>query len=475
MEILKWKGLEVDPRKIHESTTAKPRILPENKLAFQEGRTEGGSRFLLPRIEAIHAGTTRNNTRYMEDKLKGDPLGKSGVYSWMHPYPKPVIYNHDINTEATGRVYSASFVKETKAGRPGLIVIPKITDEKAIQGILDSRLLTVSIGATTDSAVCSICGTDIIEEGWCGHDKGGVYDGHTCDWIIGQVFFDELSWVNVPADSDAMVTDVGEALLAEAFASTSEGIINLGKNKSEWLITQESAKQNGLIGTEEGDLNTLPTVEELQAQLEAAQNANTQLTTQLEKVTSEKSDLEGQLEAANATIEAKDAELQTKTQELTEKDAAIASKDQELAEATTQKTEAEAKVAELTATVEGLQTEKESLQDNNTNLSAEMHKLTAERVVDLKVVLGKVTTREEALEQHVGRSSESLKDSLVDLLNEASSITSFRAPATVTNPGTNVLNDGKEKNVQGSKTVTENEKPEEMTKEKVLTKLFGGK
>ena len=210
MNILKYGKLEINPSKMSETMNVQMKKSTQTKIvteSFEDGE------FLLPRIEAIHAGRTRNYNHYLAEKLHGDASIKSGVYSWMQPYAKPVIYNHNTNTEATGRIYSAAYAEYTQAGRPGIIVIPKITESKAVQALKDGRLLTVSIGATTDAAICSICGTDIINEGYCGHMKGEEYDGRTAEWIAGNIWFDELSWVNVPADADAMVVDTQSSVL----------------------------------------------------------------------------------------------------------------------------------------------------------------------------------------------------------------------------------------------------------------------
>ena len=209
-KLLKYKGLDIDPRKLHESTTIK---LPATKTVTLSESAE--NTFVLPKIEAIHVGRTKNYVHYTADKLKGDAALKSGVYSWADPYAKPVIYNHDIHTEATGRVLRAAYSEYTQAGRPGIIVVPKITDPKAVKAIQDGRLLTVSVGAHTDAAICSICGTDIANEGYCGHMKGEEYDGETAEWIAGNIWFDELSWVNLPADQDAMIVERESALLVQ--------------------------------------------------------------------------------------------------------------------------------------------------------------------------------------------------------------------------------------------------------------------
>lgn len=468
MRLAKFQGLELDPSKISESTTVAPQVLPENKMSFSES-TEGAPRILLPRIEAIHAGTTRNYNRYLSEKLKGDASIRSGVYSWMLPYPKPVIYNHDINTESTGRVYSAAYSQFTRAGREGIIVVPKITDPVAIQKVLDGRLLTVSIGATTDAAVCSVCGTDILQDGWCGHEKGEQYDGITTEWIAGNLFFDELSWVNVPADSDAMVVDTGHIGVAEAYAHNGTEIIDLSKKRTEWVLPSELAIAEGLLpAKDEEGANSLKTIEELKAEV-------IELTSNLEQVTTEKSGLEDQLNTANSTLETTKAELDTKVAELADKTAELETKTAEVEEATTAKATAEAEVAVLTQTVEGLEAERTTLLETNTELSAENHKSLAERVVDIKGVLGKIDKREEALDSHMGRSTESLKDTLADLLVETANLTPKRVVENLENPAGGVAG-GKEPNsIVGGSNQGGSGNNEQLTAEDVILKMLGGR
>ena len=170
-------------------------------------------------IEAIHAGKTKNNTFYASDKLKGDPLLSSGVHSWTRPYNKPMLTHHNqFNGEPVGRVIEAQFTNATNAGREGVIVKSEIVDKEAMEKVLDGRYKTVSIGAETDSALCSICGKDMIKDGYCGHWPGETYDGEKCFLLIGNIWFSELSFVNVPADQDAMVIHVEKIMeMTESF------------------------------------------------------------------------------------------------------------------------------------------------------------------------------------------------------------------------------------------------------------------
>lgn len=465
---MKYQGLDIDPRKLDESVTVKPRILTESGQAFKEAKSEGGMRYLMPRIEAIHAGSTRNSTRYPAEKLRGSEELKSGVYSWLHPYAKPVISNHDVETEATGRIQAAAFAEYTAAGRPGIIVVPKITQEKAIDDILGGRLLTVSIGATTDAAICSVCGTDIINEGFCGHYKGESYDGIKAEWIVGNVWFDELSWVNVPADSDAMVIDSGGVIsTAESFAYNGREIINLGKNTTEWLVDSATVLAEGLQpAKEKGDTSmTEEQIQALQDELKTTKEANETLVSEKEALTTEVEQLKTDVEEATTAKTTAEQALTEKETELTATKEALTEKENEVVALTTTKESIEAEKATLETSLEEEKEGRTQAVEENARLSTDMHKMVAERVVDLRVSLGKESNREEAITAYVSRTTESLNDSLSDLLKEAATAPKqpvTRTVETVVNPG-----------VSTDSTQTTESKPV-LTAEEVLANLFRG-
>jgi hypothetical protein len=460
---VKYRGLDVDPRTLDETVTVKPTILAESAKAFKEYVSTGdGTQFLLPRIEAIHAGVTRNHTRYPAERLKGDASLHSGAYSWLYPFAKPVIFNHDVNTEASGRVQAASFHETTQAGKPGIVVVPKITDSKAINDILGGRLLTVSIGATTDAAYCSICGTDIISEGFCGHMKGQEYDGQIAEWIVGNVYFDELSWVNVPADSNAMIVGgVDTVHQAESFAFDGRELINLGKTTTEWLVDPESVLAEGLtkLGRGESTLLTEEQVKALQEELESLKGQNATLVSEKEQLTAEVEQLKtnvGETTAAKETAE----------QALAEKEAELATVKETL-------TAKEAEVAELTTTKEGLEASLEEEKqariqtvEENAKLATDIHKMVAEHVVDLRLSLGKESDREEAITRFVERSTDSLNDTLADLLVEAA-----QAPAQ---PATRQVEKIERPAGTVDNTIEVKESETKLTTQDVLMNLFGG-
>ncbi|BCO16165.1 hypothetical protein_gp112 [Bacillus phage vB_BceM_WH1] len=464
LNIIKWKGLDVDPAKLSESTTIKANILNGNRTALQESTSENGMRYLLPRIEAIHAGSTRNYTRYPAEKLRGHEELKSGLYSWTKPYAKPVIFNHDHETEVTGRVQSAVFSEFTASGRPGLIVTPKITHEKAIDDILGGRLLTVSIGASTDACTCSVCGTDIINEGFCGHWKGEVHDGITTEWIVGNVYFDELSWVNVPADQDAMIIEAGQTIsTAEAFMGSERQLIDLSRPQESWQVSEAEAKEKGLIIEKTGGVKGM-TIEELKAKVEELNTNLAEANTQKQELENKVTELEASVTEATekvTALEEANATLETEKATLVEEKSTLEAEKTQLEEA---KTQAEEALTEANAAKEELTAQQESL-------GQELHTQVVERVVDMRVLLGKESSREEAIDSYKGRTMESLKDTLADLAKESVVVpTNVVTPAAtrvvegVQNPGSSA-----DPNDPGAKQVAEG-----ITPENALKTLFGG-
>jgi len=96
------------------------------------------------------------------------------------------------------------------------------------------------------------------------------------------------------------------------------------------------------------------------------------------------------------------------------------SKNTEIAGLQDQIKECEANISTAKATVAEAEAENETLLQENQSLHAKLHKALVERVVDVKVALGKVKpeNREDAVQTHTERNDDSLNDSLEDLLVE---------------------------------------------------------
>ena len=235
--------------KLSDSLSITPIEVPEaNKLFFSDSIYTSNSAPLMVKIAATHAGIiTRNNGFYMPDKMR------AGAMSFVQNYGKPVLLHHNSHDgDPVGRIKHAAYMDtstglakkdsylkdfmdphvqfETKVAlvdrliSDGLLddpsyegvgyieIIAAITDSEAKEKILDNRYLTVSIGAETDAAVCSICKTDWTDSGeMCDHVPGHEYDGKQAFIIAGNLFYDEVSFVSTPADPHAKVIEISSA------------------------------------------------------------------------------------------------------------------------------------------------------------------------------------------------------------------------------------------------------------------------
>lgn len=145
------------------------------------------------------SGLTANYNNYSASELE------KALQSWVEPYPKPIILNHDLNSEPIGRIIAARMDKESDgAGFVRLQIA--ITDPSAAQKIADKRYLTGSVGGRAGKAICSISGDDLAKEDDAGRPKfskykrGNVYKGKLAFIDMQDISFKEYSFVNQPAD-----------------------------------------------------------------------------------------------------------------------------------------------------------------------------------------------------------------------------------------------------------------------------------
>ena len=217
-------------------------VNPRKEAYFhtKDGLSHSGNS-LLVRIAASHAGRLTGN-----HALYTPAMMKVAITSFTNPYQKPVLLNHDEDSSPIGRIKSAEYIDTSEelvqrdkhlrdffrpganfsdmlklvdkvsnrlmdplyAGMGFAQVVARITDPDAITKILDGRYLTVSTSMVTDAAVCSICKTDWLKDGKCDHTPGKMYDKKPCFIITGNMRYDELSYVNRPADALAQNMEI---------------------------------------------------------------------------------------------------------------------------------------------------------------------------------------------------------------------------------------------------------------------------
>jgi hypothetical protein len=490
---------------------------------------------VVPTIEAIHSAITRNCTFYGPQKLRGKndfvhkETGKvrpTGVFSWTTPYRKPMLLNHDIWVDPLGRMLKAEYKQKTSKGTPGIICYPEIIDPEAAIKVLDGRYNTVSIGADTDGAYCSICNKNQLVD-WCDHRRGQMYEGKLCYWNIGNIWFEELSFVNAPSDENAGIIEIPEV---KESAGVEMGFLlqDLKENKLYDLTNDEvyAITNNGLAlipRTEYvHEYFYIPFNFKLDESVQTSEQGRITVAKEKEtKVSNEEDQVQGQeTENADQDVENKDKGVEVPSEANSEEvnenaqEESQASESQEaegngqdkdnagliehvkalaislgIISETSEKEEdnpLEGKIAELQGTIDTLTRENEALVAEAATLRAEATKSLVEQIVKRKLELGDIT--EEEVEAERTKMSERNNQSLVDTLDDLGrrKVQVTRQIEKVTNPA---LADNSQEGVippDGEKSITKeerkkDEKPVEvkvfkslLTGEKDVTKFKGG-
>lgn len=324
----------------------------DNKINLSEGYTQTyvDKDSLMVDIEAIHSIITRNDTLYTEKCIK------DSIPYWTAPYERPVIMHHnEKDGKIIGRVKAANYIeKSERSGTAALELIANIGDEEGKKGIKNGTLATVSIGAIAHDIRCSICGTNLVEEGMCEHDKGEIYDGKRCYWIVNKIEPKEVSYVIVPSDIYAHNTRVYDAVkknknevnesMSNIFADLIEahGLNSIDVTESKVEETKEGTQVEEEV-KDGAKVNESEKAEEQKAESEEESKKE-------EEKSEEKKEEEAKQPETEDKEEGKDEEKKDEPKEKEKKEAEKVEENKELEEA-------KEKIAELTAKVETLTAE----------------------------------------------------------------------------------------------------------------------
>lgn len=221
-------------------------VMPEDKAILDSVKTEmtvikdnQGIPALEVVIDASHGGYV--NANYSMYTKEGQ---QAGAKSFITPFPKPVLVEHDDSKPPIGRVVDSLYVDipvdqtqlaaAGKKGRPSSKVQVKavITDMDAMQKLMDGRFMTVSISGRPKSApICSICNKVVEGPFGCedGHVRGKEYDGKLAYYLIGEMSYSEVSFVNKPADQ----SESHAAIITSIKAITAPALIQPDDKQSE--------------------------------------------------------------------------------------------------------------------------------------------------------------------------------------------------------------------------------------------------
>lgn len=205
---------------------------------------------LVIEVAAIHEGLTANYNYYSAEQLE------AALATWVNPYGKPIIKNHDPSTESIGRVIAARMEREPD-GTPYTLLQAAITDPDAITKILDKRYLTGSVGGKAQEALCSICGSDWAKASAatgvpCRHRRGSTYKGKLAYMEMNGIGFKEYSIVNIPADDNSSIRRIktpGEVAATESDDNwvRPARIFSINMNQEEIVEFSESQGRSNVL------------------------------------------------------------------------------------------------------------------------------------------------------------------------------------------------------------------------------------
>jgi len=231
--------------------------IPDVKKSITSFSESANDNKLIVEIAAIHQGLTSNFNMYTASQLE------NSLATWVQPYPRPIILNHDVYSDPVGRVMAARMDME-EDGTPFVRLQAAITNPEAIQRIVDNRYLTGSVGGKADAAMCSICGKNWAEAmaaqaPGCKHQRGQIYNGKLAYFELTGLSFKEYSFVNVPADPKSGVRNPITATTLGALGEESkEGedkwvrpikFFSLDMNKESVLELNESGENSEVLSS----------------------------------------------------------------------------------------------------------------------------------------------------------------------------------------------------------------------------------
>lgn len=214
---------------------------------------------LVATIAASHWGYVNNNIFFYRPET-----ADSTMPTWTKPYRKPVMTYHpgvfDMSEpEVVGRIFKVrycnglarEFVDDDRipnnVPHGYLEMTTKISDQAAMQKLVDKRYDTVSISAVAVNVRCSVCDKEVgAEDSECNHERGRRYDdkgerdsnGKLCYYKAGPLMGRHLAFVHTPGDKYSGVVGLGseeieDALLADStreIAGTALWIVDTSKN-----------------------------------------------------------------------------------------------------------------------------------------------------------------------------------------------------------------------------------------------------
>lgn len=416
-------------------------------------------------VDATHSGVLTNKRVYPAKHVAtGYKSFVSKTNGGTAEYDKPVLKHHDLEKDPIGRIiksiytplksgrdFDEDFKKPDQAGGRGsgvVTVTALITDAESIEKIIDGRYLSVSAGHHTDTMTCSICAKSIMK---CDHWPGKYYDtegeeadeqdGFYCFYITGNMDYDELSFVNMPAQPPAKLVNFrwedcldksqfdkkdfliesmirGKKSMVRDFSFVDDdGEFNLLKG-----TFTDSSKKVIVAMTNPANSSGTPSETEKVPQVPNSKNETAKDTNIANSKTKDTNNMDPQTDKNGLDVQT----LQTSLQ-------AVSAEKDKLGK---EKLAADQKIATLEGTLASKNSEIERLTKAQTDSQVEMSKALATALTSHRMKLGKPDVASidsaEKFNEYVGKLSkrtvDSLKDAIEDIISEIG-----QKSATVTN------------------------------------------
>lgn len=390
-------------------------------------------------FEATHTGENSNSSCYFSDSMEKDTA------SWMYPFSKPLLKNHNMMTEPLGRVKDAVFgSSELTDGKDCINVTYRVTDQDAITKFIDGRYKTMSIGGSAGHIQCALCGKDILKDGqvkFCGHWRGNVYNGKKAIWNARDIEYKEGSIVNNPADAWAQVKRITLVKASQGEQNNSQEE-DPGVNDSENNILDDI---NGIIDKAAGVENENPAAQHDDNGNNPEEDGNVKDNNPEENEGEEPNQNDG--EGQEKTIEDYKAEIDALNQKISEKDSEITGLNEKVSNLNDEVSSLKTQLSDSNSKVEVLDNDLAVQKDMFVKLAISHRKTMCNAIADNEKAFNKLS--DSAYEDRVNELSAKKTSELEDLLKNSRVMTSNPIP----NPVGKVGNPGLAGGVAGKKPV----------------------
>ena len=275
---------------------------------------------LLVEVDTSHVGYVNDNFKFYHPED-----AEEAANTFLSPYGKPVLWDHDMWSPPLGRTVEAKFIPLRSKLSPtplknntpqGVVrVKSRIGDYGAAEKILDGRYSTVSVRAVPENVYCSICNQDLMhpelrkeDEERCNHYPGKTYDKKLCYYIFRNWVYEEWSFVNRPADVFAGVTTT-EGVQEDALkdANITQGLLRILEgatpvDKSRFILPFSATpgtpeKQIEVVDSHNGETQIMATIPAVETTDKATELQNT-----IDSLTQENTDLKAKLQLKQDTL-----------------------------------------------------------------------------------------------------------------------------------------------------------------------------